>query len=123
MILLDVYLQWAPVSDGVEEQFDLFEAANSLGEAAFASPNQMFVLTTAEFEAAARRLAEAAGEGSFVKVQEVSGRFLLSGHYPEAVHALIERAGGAGAVAIGWSNPPEEMAPPAAPEARTGYLH
>lgn len=123
MILLDIYLQWGPMSDGVEEQFDLFEAGNALGEAAFASPNQMFVLTEVEFDVAARRLADAAGESVFVKVQEVAGRFLLSGPYPEAVHALIERAGGAGAVSIGWSNPPNDAPPPEQVETPSGWIH
>lgn len=61
MILLDIYLQWPSTSDGVEEQFGLFEAASVLGEAAFASANQMFLLTEQDFEAAASQLTGSIG--------------------------------------------------------------
>lgn len=110
MILLDVYLQWDDSSDGAEERLDLFEAATSIGQAAYASDHQLYLLTEVPFDDAVRRLKGARSGDDFLKVQEVSGRFMLTGAYPDAVHELIENAGAQGAVALDWSSRPDPAA-------------
>lgn len=123
MILLDVYLSWSANSDGVEERFDLFEASCAMGQAAFASDHQLFVLTDVPFEEAVRRLQAARVGDDFLKVQEVGGRFFLTGAYPDSVHDLIERAGAAGAVALDWSSRPDSAAAITSAKSSETWLH
>lgn len=92
MQLLDVNFTMFGPDDRGDDRQGLYEYAEQLGEIAWTSDSQFYLLTWMDAIQAHTELRYVMRPLDFLKVQTVAGPFVLTGLYPPRVNELLESA-------------------------------
>lgn len=103
MKLLDINFTMFGPDDRQDDRVGLYEFAEQLGEVAWTSDSQFYLLTELDAFSAHRQLRYVMRETDFLKVQTVQGDFALTGIFPPRVNELLEKAHGLGVIFLGFS--------------------
>ena len=102
MNLLDVnFTMFGP--DRQNDREGLYDFASQIGEIAWASETQFYLLTSLDAIEAHNQIRYVMWDTDFLKVQSVMGPFALTGVYPPRVNELLEKADSLGVISLNWS--------------------
>jgi len=103
MQLLDINFTMFGPDDRDADRNSLYEFADQLGDLAWTSESQFYLLTQLDAVAAHNQLRYLMRGTDFLKVQTVCGPFALTGTFPPRVNEVLEEAHRLGVIHLSFS--------------------